>query len=102
MGGKKIVLSGGTKQQRMVDRKKLGSLKDNKISEKALCRYTAAVRLFNDYCILSFGKVADDNDILEQYLCEYVEHLWAEGEGRNLAGDTISGTQHFLRTRGIF
>ena len=36
---------------------------------------------------------------LEWQLTEYIECLWEEGETKGLAADTLSGVQHFLRTR---
>ena len=45
---------------------------------------------------------AADYDTLDLQLCDYVEALWEEGEPRSLAGDTLSGVSHLLRTRRQF
>ena len=43
-----------------------------------------------DYNLLEFPT---QKALLDGLLCDYLEHLWATGEGRALASDTLASLQ---------
>ena len=81
-----------TRQQR---RASLGTLKSLVIQPSTLSRYTNAFRLFLQYLTHQRASIAPTRQQLDHQIEDYLEHLWQEGESLSLAGDTISGIQHF-------
>ena len=93
MGKSKKHLEGRTQQQRQAVRKQMGTLKSLTIQPRTRARYDKAKQRF--YAFL------DDNGLdlpakrtqLDGLLCDYLEELWAKGEGRALASDTLAALQ---------
>ena len=81
MGKKKIHLEGKTREERIEQRRALGSLQSLAVQPVTKRRYDAAINKFLDF--LKFEQIP-----------EYIEHLWASGEGRALASDTVAGIQN--------
>ena len=66
-----------------------------------MTRYKGAVQRFLFWVLTCYGVLAVDLQQLDTQAADYIECLWAEGETKLLAGDTLSGIQHFLNTRKI-
>ena len=80
---------------------KQGRLNNQRVQAKALARYTQAVRLFCAWVISMRLCSAINFEHLDDQASEYLEHLWFNGDSKLLAGDTLSGIQHFLRRKRI-
>ena len=64
-------------------------------------RYTRAVDKFLHFLHDNQLRLPANRDKLDPLLCDYLEHLWASGEGRALASDTVAGLQDYdVRIRG--
>ena len=86
---------------RAAQRRMLGSLSSHRVSQKTYARYLDAIRRFVHWVVLSAHPVATDLDVLDAQVSTYIELLWSEGEGRSLAGDTLSAVGFFLHRRRI-
>lgn len=95
----KVSLNGGSRQQVITLRARLGSLSDNRVSPKTLQRYKAATTKFLGWLDWEERVRPADWEEMESTLREYLECLWCEGESKGVANDTLSGIQHFLHTR---
>ena len=89
----KRILEGKTKEERIDQRQKLGTLKSLTVQPATRKRYDRALQRF-------FKYLQDENLVLphqrfqmDGLVSDYVEHLWATGEGRALAADTVAGLQ---------
>ncbi len=76
-----------------------GKLRDNRVKRSTLTRYLHAFHLFLCFLAQSNMPFATDSDALELQLIQFIESLWEEGKSKGLAGDVLSGCQHFLATR---
>ena len=99
MPKRKLALDVSDRDERIAWRARLGSLRDNRIASSTLTRYKTAVEKFLLWLDFESRDAATTWDDLEYQLSAYIEVLWKEGEAKNLANDTLSGTQHFLGTR---
>ena len=86
---------------RAAARQQLGPLHRHRVSAKTYARYLHAAQQFTTWVTASGMPLAVSLDELDAQACRYLEQLWAHGEGRNLAGDTLSAVQHFLHKRRI-
>ena len=89
----KRVLEGQTKQQRQAQRRELGTLRSLTVSNKTSTRYIAARTKFYNFLRENSLEIPSRREHFDSLLAEYIEHLWAEGEGRGLAADTVAGMQ---------
>ena len=102
MPRRRQIVAGNAATAKRQARLALGRLHDLRVAPKALLRYKLACQHVCA-CVIAWQlNWAPDIATLDRQLCTYLESLWAEGEGRNLAADTISGAQHFLMLRGEF
>lgn len=85
-------LEGRTKQERIV-RKKLGPLQTLTVQTRTKVRCEAAREQF--YAFLRTNQLVLPRKIqdLDPLVSEFIEHLWATGEGRSKANDTVAGLQ---------
>ena len=95
MPKKKHIIEGRTREDRIEQRKHLGSLQSLAVQPGTKKRYEAALKRFFDFLkfegiILPKKKVA-----LDDLVSEYIEHLGSSGEGRALASDTLASLQNF-------
>ena len=91
------VRSAGDRARRREMRARLGPLRNNQLKPGTLKRYGDAVNNFfswMDRMSLPVPPRTGDFDVL---LCEYLEHLWQEGDALALAGDTLSGLTHEVK-----
>ena len=81
------------KEARAKARQQLGSLKSLTIQPSTRKRYDKALTRFFDY--LKYNSISLPKEVLlmDSLVSEYIEHLWASGEGRALASDTVAGLQ---------
>ena len=90
--GKKHV-EARTKAERVVQRKKMGTLKSLTVQPKTKKRYEAAVQRFFSFLRENSLQLPKQRYKMDDLLGDYIEHLWATGEGRALASDTVAGLQ---------
>jgi hypothetical protein len=77
----------------------MGRLRDSKIKASTLVKYKAGAQGFHTFCLQGLGRLAESWDEMDQQMCDYLEHLWEQGESKGSASDAICGTQHFLRVK---
>ena len=87
---------------RALARQRLGPLRFQRVTPQTRIRYHRAASMFAHFVQQSGGQLAAEAADMDQQLCVFIEHLWLDGEGRNLAGDALSGIQFFLGRRRIF
>ena len=76
-------------------RRQAGSLFDIVIAPRTLARYKKAVWKFFEYLQKNRRNIPNTKDEFDEQLADYVNYLWEDGEGRSLAGDTMSAFQHY-------
>ena len=94
-------VEGRSKEARMANRKALGSLSSLTVQPKTKVRYEQARKKFYIFLHDFHLVLPTQRDALDGLLCDYLEFLWASGEGRGLASDTVAGLQR-LREAGAF
>jgi hypothetical protein len=93
MGKGQKRLEGRTKQQRQHVRKLMGTLKSLTLQPRTRARYDKAKQKFYSYLDYNSLELPTQKTLLDGLLCDYLEHLWATGEGRALASDTLASLQ---------
>ena len=93
MPKRKAFLEARTKEQRIEQRKGLGSLRSLTVQPKTKKRYDAALQKF--FAFLKFENLTlpKMKSRMDDLISDYLEHLWASGEGRALASDSIAALQ---------
>lgn len=86
-------LEGATQSARAQQRQRLGTLRDLTVQPATKQRYTKAIDLFLGFLKLNHLILPKQRNLLDEYVCEYLEHLWSSGQGRALASDTVAGLQ---------
>ena len=102
MPPRKRALAHETVAGRKAERARLGRLRDLKVGVHARQRYYKAVGLFLQTLGAWHIPLAATFEELDRQLEEYIDMLWSEGMSKDLAADTLSGTQHFLSVRKKF
>lgn len=92
-GMPKRVLEGRTTAERVKQRRTLGTLKQFTVQPATKQRYNKAVDKFLFFLQHNDLELPRQRYLLDAYVCEYLEHLWATGAGRALASDTVAGLQ---------
>ena len=101
MGKGQKRLEGRTQQQRVQVRKQMGTLKSLTIQPRTRARYDKAKDRFYKFLEKNQLELPRKLSLFDPLLCEYLEHLWATGEGRALASDTLASLQDISpRIRG--
>ena len=95
MPKRKILLEARTQEERKRQRQQLGSLQSLTVQPATRKRYQAAVDKFLLFLKHENLGLPEKRVALDDYLSEYIEHLWSNGDGRALASDTVAGMQHF-------
>ena len=88
-------IEGRTKEARAKVRKTLGTLKQLTVQPKTRARYENARNKFYQFLRQNNLQLPRQRDQLDPLVAEYIEHLWASGEGRGLASDTVASLQDF-------
>ena len=86
-------VEGRTKQDRVAIRKKLGPLHALTVQSRTKQRYESARQGFYQFLKHENLELPRRRQDLDNLVCEYIEHLWASGEGRARANDTVAGLQ---------
>eukprot|EP00438_Fugacium_kawagutii_P023460 Skav220956 [mRNA] locus=scaffold1928:76101:77213:+ [translate_table: standard] len=89
----KRVLEGRSKEERVETRRQLGSLRQLTVQPATRARYTKALEKFFNYLSEHSLSLPSQKRLLDGLTSDYIEHLWAEGEGRALAADAIAALQ---------
>eukprot|EP00974_Lingulodinium_polyedra_P066767 6462358-Lingulodinium_polyedra.AAC.1 len=90
------VLARATRAERAQDRRHIGSLAQALILPRTLRRYSTACNMLFDHLEAVGGAGNQTWDSLGVNTAEFVEKLWHEGEGKQLAVDALAGLQHFI------
>ena len=89
----KRLLEGSTVAQRAVQRQQLGTLRSLTVQPSTRNRYQKAVQAFLQFLSSESLELPRLRSQLDPLVCEFIEHLWATGQGRGLACDTLAGLQ---------
>ena len=98
----KLVVDTADRERRVQQRHTVGRLRDNLIEKRTLERYVKAATFFSWWLMQMTLPPASDYEQLDLQLCNFLEYVWQCGESKGLAGDTLSGVQHFLMVRRKF
>ena len=83
---------------RVAVRQRLGRLSDLRVTARTFNRYVRSAARFLEWAQQAgHGGLAADDAALEHQLCEYIEELWQEGEGRSAATDVMSSVCFLLK-----
>jgi hypothetical protein len=93
MGKKKAQLEAKTREERIEQRRRQGTLRSLAVQPATKRRYDAAMNRFLDFLKYEQIPLPKERSKMDDLLAEYIEHLWASGEGRALASDTVAGLQ---------
>ena len=98
---KTVVKSAGARSQRQIARATIGTLRAARVTPGTLKRYNdALIRFFVFLDDRAVPILLDENNA-DDVLADYIEHLWAEGDAKQIAADTISGlTVHVKQLKG--
>ena len=70
-----------------------GSLRSLTVQPKTKKRYEAALKQFFQFLQFENLVLPSQRSKMDDLVSDYVEHLWASGEGRALASDTVAALQ---------
>ena len=93
---RKQLLSRKSPAIRKSERAVLGSLQKIVVAPKTYERYSLHVEKFLQYLHDNECVYPTSFYQLDVYVCQYVEHLWEEGEPKGWASDVLSGLGHFI------
>ena len=93
MPKKKAHLEARTRQQRVEQRKSLGTLKSLTVQPRTKKRYDAALAKFFAFLQFENLTIPKQRSRMDDLVSDYLEHLWASGEGRALASDSLAALQ---------
>ena len=97
--GKRPKLSDADRKR---DRAGKGTLLERQVSARCRERYAAALEYFFFLLPWVWGRWPSSWPKRDEALCHYIECLWAEGEAKSRAADTISALQWKYGTRAVF
>jgi integrase len=83
-----------TVQERQLERRALGSLRDRQLSQKTLKRYRLHVKQFFRWMAAEGYDVPGDTVAFDNMLAHYAEVLWQEGESRGHLSAVLCGLAH--------
>ena len=86
-------VEGRTREARIAVRKKLGSLQSLTVQSRTKKRYEAARQGFYSFLKANSLTLPSKREELDPLVSEFIEHLWASGEGRVKANDAVAGLQ---------
>lgn len=82
-----------SKEGRQAERKKLGTLRSLTVQPKTRERYSGSMDRFYDYLAREDIVLPRRRDHMDALVSDYVEYLWAEGEGRSSASTFLAALQ---------
>jgi hypothetical protein len=89
------VIKSHSKEGRKAERKKLGSLKSLTVQPRTRERYSLGLQSFFDFLKLEGLELPSKRDHMDALVGDYLEHLWADGEGRAAASNFLAALQDF-------
>eukprot|EP00971_Amphidinium_carterae_P328003 6459666-Amphidinium_carterae.1 len=92
----------GTPRLRRIARQRLGRLSKNQVAPATYQRYQTALESFLQWLATLGVPLAVSFRGFDLQMAEFIEHLWASGATRSVAGYVISGAQFFLRAKRVF
>ena len=93
-GKRRQALALATSQQRALERRLLGSLRDNLIRPYTLAVYHEALRWFFDWLDAEGVVLPSDPCGYDDIVCQAIEAAWDSGLARATAGNLLSGLCH--------
>eukprot|EP00438_Fugacium_kawagutii_P025256 Skav212858 [mRNA] locus=scaffold786:248358:249889:+ [translate_table: standard] len=86
-------VEGRDRAARQAVRNQLGPLRNLTVQPKTRARYSKALDKFFLYLRQRDLQLPTRKALLDPLMSEYIEHLWASGEGRSLASDSLAAVQ---------
>ncbi len=86
-------LEGRTREERIRTRKERGTLKQLTVQPSTRARYDKALEKFASYLRWEKILLPTNKSDLDFVVSDYLEHLWATGEGKALASDSLAAIQ---------
>ena len=87
------IAEGRTKEDRKKVRKSLGSLKSLTVQPVTKLRYQTSLDAFYKYLREEKLQLPKRRELLDALVSDYIEHLWAEGEGRASGSNLLAALQ---------
>lgn len=94
MPKKKVHIEGRTQEERIEQRKQLGSLRSLTVQPAMKKRYDEALSKFFDFLRFEGLALPKQKYHMDTLAAEYIEDVWSSGEGGALASDTGAGLQN--------
>ena len=88
-------LGARSKEERKQVRKNLGALKSLTVQATTKTRYRASLDDFFDFLNKENLVLPTKRDLMDGLVSDYLEHLWAQGEGRATASTFVAALQDF-------
>ena len=89
----KVMIEGGTKEERKRQRAALGSLQSLTVQPRTRDRYNRALEGFWSFLREEGRQIPMSHSGLDVLLQQYIEDVWSEGHGRAQASDTVAALQ---------
>ena len=89
------VIKSHDKESRKLQRKNLGSLKSLTVQPRTKARYEEGLNEFFSFLSKENLALPTKRDLMDALVGDYLEHLWAEGEGRAKASNFLAALQDY-------
>lgn len=89
----KKILEAPSREERVKQRRVLGSLRQLTVQPATRRRYDAALQQFFDFLKAHHLVLPTNLKFMDNLASDYLEHLWATGAGRALAADSLASLQ---------
>lgn len=89
----KRILEGNSQEERVKQRRTLGTLKQLTVQPSTRKRYDVALQQFFDFLRSHHLVLPTNLKLMDNLASDYMEHLWATGAGRARAADTLASLQ---------
>lgn len=97
MGKKVVAVSGAaSKEERSKIRKTMGTLKSLTVQTTTKERYSKGLRSFFDFLKQEELELPQKKDDMDSLVSDYLEYLWAQGEGRAMASNFMAALQDYM------
>ena len=95
---KKVKVSQGacSKEERRKVRKQLGTPKSLTVQATTKARYSAGLQNFFDFLKKENLELPRQRDHMDPLVSDYLEYLWAQGEGRATASNFMAALQDYM------
>ena len=90
----KRFLEAATPAERAIRRQRMGTLRELTVQPSTRQRYSRAIDQFLAFLNQNNLVLPKSRDRLDPMVCDFLEHLWATGQGRALASDCVAGLQN--------